>query len=101
MAKKEKKMAKKEKKTYFNVKGWEVANVRVLDFGMFFTLKLPGAAFYNMRVVPAGRKYDAFISMPEEKGKDNKYYKLFNIYFDPDDVKDIIEEVEKLAEKAE
>lgn len=95
-------MAKKEeKKTYFALTDWEVANVRVLDFGTFFTLKLPGAAFYNMRVVPAGRKYDAFIAMPEEKGKDNNYYKLFNIYFDPDDVKEIIEEVEKQAEKAE
>ncbi len=95
-------MAKKaEAKTYFNVNDWEVANVRVLDFGTFFTLKLPGAAFYNMRVVPAGRKYDAFIAMPEEKGKDNNYYKLFNIYFDPDDAKEIIEEVEKQAEKAE
>lgn len=95
-------MAKKEeKKTYFELTDWEVANVRVLDFGTFFTLKLPGAAFYNMRVVPAGRKYDAFIAMPEEKGKDNNYYKLFNIYFDPDDVKEIIEEVEKQAEKAE
>ena len=95
-------MAKKEeKKTYFDVSDWEVANVRVLDFGTFFTLKLPGAAFYNMRVVPAGRKYDAFIAMPEEKGKDNNYYKLFNIYFDPEDAKEIIEEVEKQAEKAE
>ena len=95
-------MAKKEeKKTYFDVSAWEVANVRVLDFGTFFTLKLPGAAFYNMRVVPAGRKYDAFIAMPEEKGKDNNYYKLFNIYFDPEDAKEIIEEVEKQAEKAE
>ncbi len=95
-------MAKKEeKKTYFDVSDWEVANVRALDFGTFFTLKLPGAAFYNMRVVPAGRKYDAFIAMPEEKGKDNNYYKLFNIYFDPDDVKDIIEEVEKQAKKAD
>ena len=94
-------MAKKEeKKTYFALTDWEVANVRVLDFGTFFTLKLPGAAFYNMRVVPAGRKYDAFIAMPEEKGKDNNYYKLFNIYFDPDDAKEIIEEVEKQAEKA-
>lgn len=95
-------MAKKaEEKTYFNVNDWEVANVRVLDFGTFFTLKLPGAAFYNMRVVPAGRKYDAFIAMPEEKGKDNNYYKHFNIYFDPDDAKEIIEEVEKQAKKAE
>ena len=95
-------MAKKaEEKTYFNVNDWEVANVRTLDFGTFFTLKLPGAAFYNMRVVPAGRKYDAFIAMPEEKGKDNNYYKLFNIYFDPDDAKEIIEEVEKQAKKAE
>jgi len=95
-------MAKKaEEKDYFNVSDWEVANVRVLDFGTFFTLKLPGAAFYNMRVVPAGRKYDAFIAMPEEKGKDKNYYKLFNIYFDPDDAKEIIEEVEKQAKKAE
>lgn len=92
--------ASKKENTYLNIgKDWEVKNVRDLDFGTFFTLQLPGLALYNLRVVPAGRKYDAFIGMPEEKGKDGNYYKLYAAYFSPDDTAEIIAEVEKLALK--
>lgn len=97
-------MAKKEaEKKYFNLANWEVANVRKLDFGTFFTLKIDGASFYNMRIVPAGvsqstgKEYPAFIMPPEEKGSDGKYYKVFSLYLDPKEQEEIIEEAEKQA----
>ena len=94
-------MAKKEaekEKQFFDLTEWEgeweVKNVRKLDFGTFFTLQLPGLALYNLRVVPAGKKYDAFIGMPEDKGKDGDYYKRFALYLDEEDTQAVIEAVE-------
>lgn len=94
-------MAKREKeeKKYFQLGDWEVKNVRDLEFGTFFTLQTEGLTLYNLRVVPAGKNYDAFIGMPEQKGKDGSYYKLFSIYLDPMDIAEILDEVEKQANK--
>ena len=91
MAKKE---AEKEKKFFDLGKESEVKNVIKLDFGTFFTLQVPGLALYNLRVVPAGKKYDAFIGMPEDKGKDGDYYKRFALYLDEEDTQAVIEAVE-------
>ena len=93
MAKKE----VKEEKKYFNPENWEVANVRELDFGTFFTLRADGLALYNLRVVPAGNNYDEFIAMPQDKGTDGNYYNRFRVYFDDDTEADIIKEVYKQA----
>lgn len=94
-------MAKEEKeKVFFKLpEEWEVTNVRVLEFGTFFTLKMPGLELYNLRKVPAGKNYDEFIGMPEDKGKDGDYYKRFRIYFSDEDTEAILDEVEKQAEK--
>lgn len=89
-----KKKAEKEKQFFDLGKEWEVKNVRKLDFGTFFTLQVPGLALYNLRVVPAGKKYDAFIGMPEDKGKDGDYYKRFALYLDEEDTQAVIEAVE-------
>lgn len=90
-----------EEKTYFNLgEDWEVENVRQLDFGTFFTLKLPGAYLYNIRVVPAGKNYDAFLSMPEDKGKDGNWYKRFTLYLSDDDTAAIIEAVDQALKEA-
>jgi hypothetical protein len=83
----------------FDVDGWSVKNVRKLDFGTFFTLELPGLSLYNMRVVPAGEKYDAFITPPEVKGKDGNYYKQFYIALDKADQEAIIAEVDAILEE--
>ena len=91
---------KQTERSYFNLgKNWEVDNVHVLDFGTFFTLKVKGLSLYNLRVVPAGKKYDAFIAPPEEKGKDGNYYKLFGLYLDDEDTAAVIAEVEEKASK--
>lgn len=90
-------MAKKttDKKAAFFDLGddWKVTNVRENDWGIFFTLSQPGLQLFNLRIVPAGRKYDAFIGMPEEKGKDGKYYKEYALYLSADDTKAVIDAV--------
>lgn len=95
-------MARKNKKEYVNFsigKEWEVSNVRELKHGTFFALRLPGLSLYNLRVVPAGKSYDAFIAMPQEKGKDGNYYDQYKIWFDEDEQAEIIEAVEKALTK--
>lgn len=94
-------MAKKttKKKEFFELgESWEVQNVRKLDFGTFFTLKLPGLALYNLRVVPAGKKYKAFIAMPEDKGKDGEYYKRYALYLTEEDTEAVLESVDDALE---
>lgn len=75
---------------------WEVKNVRKLDFGTFFTLQLPGLSLYNLRVVPEGKDYDAFIAMPQLKGLDGKWYDEYRIYLDDVAVELILKEVDRI-----
>lgn len=89
-------MAKKKEaeKSYFDLgSSWSVDNVRKLKFGTFFTLRIPGLALYNLKVVPAGDNYDVFIGMPEDKGNDGDYYKRFALYLSEDDTAEVIREV--------
>lgn len=95
-------MAKKEERINFDLgKEWEVKNVRALEFGTFFTLEMPGLALYNLRVVPAGKTYDSFIGMPEDLGKDNKYYKHFSLRLSDEDTEAILDEVAKILDAQE
>ena len=92
-------MAKKQKEQeleFFNIgENWEIRGARRTDYGTFFTLSMPGLSLYNLRIVPAGKKYDAFIGMPEDKGSDGNYYKRFALYLSEDDTAAIIEAVEE------
>lgn len=91
-------MAKKS--TYFNIgEDFEVKNVRKLDFGTFFTLQLPGLSLYNLRVVPAGKNYEAFIAMPQRKGSDDNYYDEFKLWLSEDDTEAILAEVDKILDE--
>lgn len=89
-------------KTYFKLgEDWSVENVRKLDFGTLFTLKVGGLSLYNLRVVPSGKtadgkRYNAFVAPPEEKGKDGKWYKVYNISLTNADTADIIAEVDEI-----
>lgn len=103
MAKESKKEAiilGKEREVFDLGDDWEVKNVRKLDFGTFFTLRVPGLSLYNLRVIPAGKNYDAFIGMPEDKGKDGNYYKLFALYLSEADTEAVIEAVDEALEEA-
>lgn len=85
---------------YFNITDeWEVRNVRKLDFGTFFTLQLPGLSLYNLRVVPAGKSYDAFIAMPQEKGTDGNYYDKYKIWLDDSITENILAEVDRILDE--
>ena len=87
-------MAKKTDNKFFNFgKDWKVTNARENDWGIFFTLSIPGLQLFNLKVVPAGRKYDAFVAMPEDKGKDGKYYKQYALYLSAEDTKSVIDAV--------
>lgn len=91
-------MAKKI--TYFNIpENWEVKNVRKLDFGTFFTLQLPGLSLYDLRLVPAGKDYDAFIAMPQRKGSDGNYYDVYKLWISEDDEAEIIAEIDRILDE--
>lgn len=92
-------MAKKDSEKFFDLDSeWEVVNVRSFDFGTFFTLKMPGLALYNLRVVPEGKNYNAFIGMPEEKGKDGGYHKVYALYLSDRDTKAVLDAVDAALE---
>lgn len=93
--------SKQEKKAYFDLPdGWKVTNARRLEFGTYCTLQMPGLALYNLRIVPGGKKYEAFIAMPDDKGKDGNYYKRFALYLSEEDTEAVIDAVEELLEES-
>lgn len=72
----------------------EVTNVRqISDSCIVFTLKCKGFSFYSMRVVE--RKYDGepFITVPQYKGSDGKYYNFYAVYLSEADQKALIDKV--------
>ena len=92
-------MAKK-KMNYLQLgEDWKVTNVRKLEWGTFFTLVLPGLQLFNLRVVPESEEYDAFISVPEDKGKDGKWYKRYLLYLSDEDQAAIIDAVDDILDE--
>lgn len=77
--------------------GYEVTNVRVItDSFITFTLKFKGFSLYNMRVVER-RNGEIFISVPQSKGGDFRYYNQYAVYLSDEDQKMLINEVFKIA----
>ena len=74
-----------------------VENARVIEGKngdvVFFTLELNGLYIYNCRVA-TGKNGD-FISWPQMKGKDDKYYNVVYGKLDKSDEEDILKEVER------
>lgn len=101
-------MAKQEKKKkeYFKLPDdWEIEKARSTDYGIFFTLKLPGLSLYNLKIVYS-EEYGEFIGMPsvayqKKKGKktETAYASCFNLYLNDEDKKAIIEAVEEEIEE--
>lgn len=60
-----------------------------------FTLNVPGAKFFNLKVVEG--KNGEFIAMPQSKGRDGKYYDLYRVYFSERDAQRIIAAVSEHA----
>lgn len=72
----------------------EVTNVRqVSDFFIVFTLRCKGFAFYSMRVVERKSDGKPFITVPQDKGTDGKYYDRYAVYLSEADQKALIEKV--------
>lgn len=96
---KAKKNTPKEEKeeVYFLTEGFKVERVRVVEGKngdiVFFTLIVNGLYIYNCRVV-SGKNGD-FISWPQTKGSDGKYYNVCFGKFIPEEEKKIIAEVQK------
>lgn len=87
------KETKESEKTYFDITGMKVQNVRVLsETTLAFSLNGKGLGLYNLRVVEG--KNGKFISAPQEKGKDGKWYNVYAVYFTDDDEAKLIAEAE-------
>lgn len=90
-----------QEKTYVNIKGMKVTNVRKLgDKGVIvFSLNGNGLGLYNLRVVPSSR--GDFISTPQSKGTDGKYYAQYQVYFSTEDEARVIKAVKEKLPKDE
>ena len=90
--------AKKTKKTLdcIIIDTVAVDKVRVIETSngdlIFFNLMLNGVTIYSCRVVN-GQNGD-FISFPQQKGKDGKYYNLVYAPLSEDDTKSILDEIQ-------
>ena len=95
-AKKNKPREEKDEK-YFLADQFTVERVRVIDGEngdiVFFTLEVRGLYIYNCRVA-TGKNGD-FISWPQTKGKDGKYYNSCYGKFIPEEEEAILAEVQR------
>lgn len=72
----------------------EVTNVRqISDSIIVFTLRCKGFSFYSMRVVERKSDGEPFITVPQDKGKDGKYYNRYAVYLSDADQKALIDQV--------
>lgn len=72
----------------------EVTNVRqISDSCIVFTLRCKGFAFYSMRVVERKSDGEPFITVPQDKGTDGKYYNRYAVYLSEADQKALIDKV--------
>ena len=85
-------------KEYMKIEGFSVSNVRVIsETAVSFTLKIHGASFYNMRLVES-KEGVRFVSSPQVKAKNGKYYYQYYLGLDKDTAKEIIAAVEAALE---
>ena len=72
----------------------EVTNVRqISDSCIVFTLRCKGFSFYSMRVVERKSDGEPFITVPQDKGNDGKYYNRYAVYLSDADQKALIDQV--------
>ena len=72
----------------------KVTNVRqISDSCIVFTLKCKGFSFYSMRVLERKSDGKYFITVPQDKGADGKYYNRYAVYLSEADQKTLIDKV--------
>lgn len=84
------------KKVFMDVKSndAEVTSVRVISEScVIFTLKCRGFSFYSLRLMERKCDKKLYISVPQTKGKDGKYYNNYGLYLSDADKEDIINKV--------
>lgn len=84
------------KRVYMDVKsnGAEVTSARVISEScVIFTLKCKGFSFYSLRLMERKSDKKLFISVPQTKGKDGKYYDNYGLYLSDADREVIINKV--------
>ena len=84
------------KRVYMDAKSnnAEVTSVRVISEScVIFTLKCKGFSFYSLRLMERKNDKKLFISVPQSKGKDGKYYDNYGLYLSDADKDEIINKV--------
>ena len=97
-AKKATKKDNQQERTFIEVRDVEVKNVRVVGTQnngdlVFFTLVLNGVTIYNCRVA-TGKNGD-FISFPQYKGNDGKWYNNVYVSLSDEDSASLLENIQK------
>lgn len=89
-------MNKPNSKKTLEISSFRVMRVRTLDSGsVSFDMKLNGINIYGCFVVESA-KYGDFISFPQRKGRDGKYYSIVWANLDKEDTTAILQEVERI-----
>lgn len=87
----------KKEREYTKIDSFKIENVRVVDTKtgdlIFVNLTINGVTIYSCRVVN-GSKGD-FISFPQQKSKDGKYYNMAYVALSPEDEKYILEAIQE------
>lgn len=72
-------------------------NVRDVKGTIFFTMTINGVTIYNCKVVSG--KNGKFISFPQTKGKDDKYWSIVYVSLSDSDSNKIISKVETILKE--
>lgn len=79
-------------KSYLSIKGATVQACHLIsDRICVFTLNVPGAVFFNLKVIDG--KNGEFIAMPQSKGRDGQYYDQYRVYLSENDKQRVISAV--------
>ena len=87
--------AKSNKGEKLKIDSFSVNRVHQFDNGgVTFDMTINGISIYGCRVVETDK--GDFISLPQRKGNDGKYYSIVWAKFSEEDTKDILAEVENM-----
>ena len=85
--------ADNKERNYTEVSKFEIVNVRMFqNGGVVANMKINDIMIYGVRVVES-EKGD-FLSFPQRKGSDGKYYHIVYVSLSPDDQKAILAAIE-------
>ena len=95
------KTTEKKEREYIKITNLNVDNVRAFEGNksttVFFTLIINGVSIYNCKVVE-GKNGD-FISFPQTKGSNEKWYNVAYAAISPEDSEKILTQVQTLLDK--